>query len=95
MLDGANATLAFIDHGEVQLDVNGFHAHIELELSFDASVDLLNFSIPLPSIPITPFAVGLPVFRRFLAFKANGTIRFLELYNSVYLSRRKFLHHSP
>ncbi|KAK2863658.1 hypothetical protein FQN49_004125 [Arthroderma sp. PD_2] len=54
---GLEAAAAFIDHGEVALDVSGLFSRIELELALDAGLDLLNFSVPMPSIPLTPFAI--------------------------------------
>ncbi|KAF3481169.1 uncharacterized protein GIQ15_03928 [Arthroderma uncinatum] len=51
------STLQFIAEGEVALDVSGIFARMELELALDAGKELLNFSAPFPSIPLTPFAV--------------------------------------
>ncbi|KAL1953499.1 hypothetical protein VTO42DRAFT_2752 [Malbranchea cinnamomea] len=56
-IDGINNTINFFKHGAVQLDVDGLFAHIELALEFDWSVGLFNYSVPLPTIPMSPFSI--------------------------------------
>ena len=60
ILDHVNNTVEFFQHGAIELDVNDMFAIVELGLEFDASAELLSYSVPLPSIPITPFTVSIP-----------------------------------
>ncbi|PGH28261.1 hypothetical protein AJ80_00152 [Polytolypa hystricis UAMH7299] len=53
----ANNTIQFFQHGTIEVDVDGIFAHIELNTEFDLSQGGLNFTVPLPQIPLTPFAI--------------------------------------
>jgi hypothetical protein len=55
-------TIGFFQNGSLQVTVNDLFAHIELAAKFDLSERPVEFSVPLPAIPFTPFAVSLPVF---------------------------------
>lgn len=55
-------TVDFFQDGTLELDVDGLFAHIELELEFDANIGLFNHTIPLPTIPMTPFNVSQALF---------------------------------
>ncbi|EEH15923.2 hypothetical protein PABG_06010 [Paracoccidioides brasiliensis Pb03] len=62
-------TIAFFQHGSVRVDVDGLFGHFELKTKLDlAAGNALNFSVPLPEFPITPFMIpGIvafgPIFR--------------------------------
>ncbi|KAK2732900.1 hypothetical protein FQN55_003862 [Onygenales sp. PD_40] len=47
----------FFKYGTVQVDVEDLFAHIELGTKLDLAANALNFSVPLPAIPITPFMI--------------------------------------
>ncbi|EGC44214.1 GPI anchored protein [Histoplasma capsulatum var. duboisii H88] len=67
-IDAVNNTIQFFQHGEVQVDVEDLFAHIELSTELDLAANGLQFSVPLPEFPITPFMIpGIvafgPIFR--------------------------------
>ncbi|PGH15945.1 hypothetical protein AJ79_02112 [Helicocarpus griseus UAMH5409] len=47
----------FIEHAAVQVDVDDLFAHIELATRLDLVGNALNFTVPLPVIPLTPFMI--------------------------------------
>lgn len=49
--------IKFFKQGSIELDVDGLFAQIELALNLDSEVPI-EFSIPLPVIPLSPFAVS-------------------------------------
>lgn len=53
-----NNTIQYFQHGVVQVDVENLFAHIELATNLDLAANALQFSVPLPDIPITPFMVS-------------------------------------
>lgn len=57
-IDAVNNTIQFFQHGEVQVDVEDLFAHIELSTELDLAANGLQFSVPLPEFPITPFMVS-------------------------------------
>ncbi|WEW54749.1 hypothetical protein PRK78_000174 [Emydomyces testavorans] len=70
-----NSTIAFFEHGSVELDVDGLFSHIELALNIDLGLQLLNFSIPLPVIPLSPFSIpGLVTFGVFVRPQISASI---------------------
>jgi len=52
-------TADFFRNGSVQVVTNDLFAHIELAAKFDLSEKPLEFAVPLPAIPLTPFVVSL------------------------------------
>ncbi|OJD25405.1 hypothetical protein ACJ73_03230 [Blastomyces percursus] len=60
--------IQYFEHGEIQIDVENLFAHIELSTKLDLAENGLQFSVPLPEFPITPFMIpGIvafgPIFR--------------------------------
>ncbi|KAL2359016.1 hypothetical protein RJZ56_008153 [Blastomyces dermatitidis] len=49
--------IRYFEHGEIQIDVENLFAHIELSTKLDLAENGLQFSVPLPEIPITPFMI--------------------------------------
>ncbi|KLJ13055.1 hypothetical protein EMPG_11982 [Blastomyces silverae] len=49
--------IRYFEHGEIQIDVENLFAHIELSTKLDLAENGLEFSVPLPEIPITPFMI--------------------------------------
>ncbi|PGG97994.1 hypothetical protein GX51_07036 [Blastomyces parvus] len=49
--------IRYFEHGEIQMDVENLFAHIELSTKLDLTESGLEFSVPLPEIPITPFMI--------------------------------------
>ncbi|GFF75445.1 hypothetical protein IFM53868_01581 [Aspergillus udagawae] len=62
-MDAVNNTIAFFDHGSIEVIANGLFAQVELEFDLSASQDLVSFSAQLPAIPLIPFEIpGVLVF---------------------------------
>lgn len=57
LIDAVNSTIAFFDHGSIEVIANGLFAQIELEFDLSASQDLGSFTAQLPAIPLIPFEV--------------------------------------
>ena len=49
----------FMNNGYVELLVNDFSAHIELESKIKPSDNLITYTAPLPTINFSPFQVGI------------------------------------
>ncbi|KAJ8189188.1 hypothetical protein LV157_004225 [Aspergillus fumigatus] len=63
LIDAVNSTIAFFDHGSIEVIANGLFAQIELEFDLSASQDLGSFTAQLPAIPLIPFEIpGVLVF---------------------------------
>lgn len=58
-INATESAYEFVDHGFVRFQSNDFGAHIELESSITATTNLKTFTAPLPTIPLTPFQVGI------------------------------------
>ncbi|OJD14161.1 hypothetical protein AJ78_05467 [Emergomyces pasteurianus Ep9510] len=56
-LELAQNVIQYFQHGQVQVDVENLFAHIELSTKLDLAVNALQFSVPLPDVPITPFMI--------------------------------------
>jgi hypothetical protein len=56
-MDSVNNTIAFFEHGSVEVIANGLFAQVELEFDLSASQNLVSFSAQLPAIPLAAFAV--------------------------------------
>jgi hypothetical protein len=56
-MDAVNNTIAFFDHGSIEVIANGLFAQVELEFELSASQDLVSFTAQLPAIPLIPFEV--------------------------------------
>ncbi|RHZ60790.1 uncharacterized protein CDV56_102322 [Aspergillus thermomutatus] len=62
-IDSVNNTIAFFEHGSIEVIANGLFAQVELEFDLSASQDLVSFSAQLPAIPLVPFEIpGVLVF---------------------------------
>ncbi|RLL95628.1 hypothetical protein CFD26_102941 [Aspergillus turcosus] len=62
-MDSVNNTIAFFEHGSVEVIANGLFAQVELEFDLSASQNLVSFSAQLPVIPLVPFEIpGVLVF---------------------------------
>lgn len=59
-MDSVNNTIAFFEHGSVEIIANGLFAQVELEFDLSASQNLVSFSAQLPAIPLVPFEVRFP-----------------------------------
>lgn len=55
---GLVSTIAFIREGQVDIELNRIFARMELELALEAGKELLNFTVPMPSVPLSPFTVS-------------------------------------
>ncbi|EAW23837.1 putative GPI anchored protein [Aspergillus fischeri NRRL 181] len=63
LMDAVNNTIAFFDHGSIEVIANGLFAQVELEFDLSASQDLVSFTAQLPAIPLSPFEIpGVLVF---------------------------------
>ncbi|KAF3895732.1 hypothetical protein GTR04_3783 [Trichophyton interdigitale] len=51
------STIAFIREGQVDIELNRVFARMELELALEAGKELLNFTVPMPSVPLSPFTI--------------------------------------
>ncbi|EGE08948.1 hypothetical protein TEQG_07903 [Trichophyton equinum CBS 127.97] len=67
---GLVSTIAFIREGQVDIELNRIFARMELELALEAGKELLNFTVPMPSVPLSPFTVSGGVLSPCL-FEAN------------------------
>lgn len=56
---GLVSTLAFISEGRVDIELSRVFARMELELALEAGKELLNFTVPMPSVPLSPFTVSV------------------------------------
>ena len=56
-MDAVNNTIAFFDHGSIEVIANGLFAQVELEFDLSASQDLVSVTAQLPAIPLIPFEV--------------------------------------
>ncbi|KAM5458613.1 hypothetical protein McanCB49686_002214 [Microsporum canis] len=54
---GLLSALAFINEGKVEIELSSLFARVELELALEAGQELLNFTVPMPSVPLSPFAI--------------------------------------
>ncbi|EZF46620.1 hypothetical protein H103_00425 [Trichophyton rubrum CBS 288.86] len=54
---GLVSTLAFISEGRVDIELSRVFARMELELALEAGKELLNFTVPMPSVPLSPFTI--------------------------------------
>ncbi|DAA74084.1 TPA_exp: putative GPI anchored protein [Trichophyton benhamiae CBS 112371] len=54
---GLVSTLAFISEGRVDIELSRVFARMELELALEAGKELLNFTVPMPSAPLSPFTI--------------------------------------
>ncbi|GFF64076.1 hypothetical protein IFM60648_01141 [Aspergillus lentulus] len=62
-MDAVNNTIAFFDHGSIEVIANGLFAQVELEFDLSASQDLVSVTAQLPAIPLIPFEIpGVLVF---------------------------------
>ncbi|KAL8909501.1 MAG: hypothetical protein Q9207_000181 [Kuettlingeria erythrocarpa] len=64
------------DAGSFTFEANGFSAHMDLAATVQATADLVTFTAPLPSIPISPFSIPQiatvgPIFRPAIVFGAQ------------------------
>ncbi|EAW11621.1 putative GPI anchored protein [Aspergillus clavatus NRRL 1] len=63
IMDSVNRTIAFFEHGSIDVAVNGLFSQIELEFDLSASQNLISYPIQLPAIPLVPFEIpGVLVF---------------------------------
>jgi hypothetical protein len=53
-----NATIAFFEHGSVDIDATGLFAHLELEVDVSLTQAKQILNISLPGIPLSPFVVS-------------------------------------
>lgn len=60
MVNVTEGIVDYIEHGYLEFRSNNFMAHVELDSTITASEQLIEYTAPLPSIPITPFQVRLP-----------------------------------
>lgn len=52
-------TIAFFDDGALEILSNGLFAQVELGLDLSLSQSLASLNMSLPTIPLTPFEVGI------------------------------------
>lgn len=58
ILNQSEALEHYIQDGYVAFTSNSFSAHVELDSTIEASAELESYTIPLPTIPITPLLVS-------------------------------------
>ena len=58
-LSDMSDTLAFFDHGSIEIEAKKLAAQVQLGLDFVLSQPLISLNMTLPTIPLTPFEVGL------------------------------------
>lgn len=58
-LSDMSETIAFLDHGSIEIVAKELAAVVELGLDFVLSQPLISLNMTLPTIPLTPFEVGL------------------------------------
>ncbi|KMP01689.1 hypothetical protein CISG_01066 [Coccidioides immitis RMSCC 3703] len=70
------AAVNFFREGSIELDVNGLSSHIELAVVLE-NEEPIEFSIPLPTIPLSPFAIpGLVTFGVFVRPQITASLQF-------------------
>jgi hypothetical protein len=57
-MNETNAVINYIENGFVAFRSNGFIAHVELDNTIEATSQLKSYTVPLPTIPITPLLVS-------------------------------------
>ncbi|EFR04097.1 hypothetical protein MGYG_07104 [Nannizzia gypsea CBS 118893] len=79
---GLTSALAFVSEGLVDMELSKMFARMELELALEAGKELLNFTVPMPSVPLTPFMVPEDSgFTLNFGSPANSTIKGLKKYH--------------
>ncbi|KAL1962159.1 hypothetical protein VTN77DRAFT_505 [Rasamsonia byssochlamydoides] len=85
LIDTVNETIAFFEHGSVEVVATGLFAHIELEVAISASQDLKSLNISLPTIPLSPFEIpGVLAFGPLIAPELVAGITLAESLNFTY-----------
>ncbi len=63
-MNETDAVINYIENGFVEFRSDGFNAHVEIDNTIEASSKLESFTVPLPTIPITPLLVSRVPYER-------------------------------